>query len=40
MQDETSAVYAVTSDGSLRWRYPRNTASLEHVIWARAGPVA
>lgn len=31
---ETNAVYAVTPDGSLRWRYPDSSASLQHVIWA------
>ncbi len=31
---ETNAVYAVAPNGSLRWRYPSNTASLSHVIWA------
>lgn len=31
---ETSAVYAVAPDGSLRWRFPNDSASLQHVIWA------
>jgi len=31
---ETSAVYAVSPAGTLLWRYPKNTASLPHVVWA------
>jgi outer membrane protein assembly factor BamB len=31
---ETSAIYAVAPNGSLRWRYPESTASLPQVIWA------
>ena len=27
---ETNAIYAVNPDGSLRWRYPESTASLDH----------
>jgi outer membrane protein assembly factor BamB len=31
---ETNAVYAVTPDGALLWRYPADAATMPHVVWA------
>ena len=31
---ETNALYAVDAQGQLLWRYPRDEASLPHVVWA------
>jgi len=31
---ETSAVYAVSPQGTLLWRYPSNSANLQQVVWA------
>ena len=31
---ETNAVYAVSPNGSLVWRYPNATASMANVVWA------
>lgn len=31
---ETNAVYAVSPEGTLVWRYPADTASMPNVIWA------
>lgn len=31
---ETSAVYAVSPQGALLWRYPASAASMPHIVWA------
>jgi outer membrane protein assembly factor BamB len=31
---ETNAVYALNPDGTMRWRYPADEKTLDHLIWA------